>query len=528
MFFISQAGAVPQKINYEGRLTDAAGSALTGSYNLRFTITSDPGGSSAVWGPETHSGVTVTSGVFSVILGETTALTSSVFSSDTSYLKIEIANPPTSSNYEVLSPATQIVSIGYAFRAAVADALSGAGTPEVNYDNSTIDLNASSSLEVKDSGITAAKLASNAAVLTFAKQGDTRLTGDIDIKPGANITLNQSGSTIEIVSAITGGAGGWISGGGFVTLENASDYVGIGIATPEAGLDVQTAVKGSGNLYGARLQQTITSTGGFLPRLYGLEIAPTFVKGMDIGLDVTVAGNATGIQSNSDQGGAIEGSSNDGVGVYGYSLNNNAIYGESENGGGVSGYSDYGDAVTGYSYYGNGGHFSSYYGYGLLVDAGNVGIGTLTPSYTLDVSGSTRITKMLTTESAVYFPNIKTGLGTSLVLTTGGQVVASSSSLRYKHDIRDYECDTGKINELKAVRFKWNENTASPNAEDFGLIAEDVYKVYPELVVLDAGGRIESVKYEKLSVILLKVIQEQQKEINDLKQSVRGLKEKLK
>lgn len=122
--------AVPQKINYEGRLTDASGNALTGSYNLRFTITSDSGGSTAVWGPETHSGVTVTSGVFSVSLGETTAITSSVFSGDTRYLKVEVANPPTSSNYETLAPATQIVSIAYALRAAQAD---NAGGGSVSY-----------------------------------------------------------------------------------------------------------------------------------------------------------------------------------------------------------------------------------------------------------------------------------------------------------------------------------------------------------------------------------------------------------
>ncbi len=94
------------------------------------------------------------------------------------------------------------------------------------------------------------------------------------------------------------------------------------------------------------------------------------------------------------------------------------------------------------------------------------------------------------------------------------------SSKRYKHDIRIYEMDLNKIKKLKPVKFKWNKNTATPNKEDFGLIAEDVYKVFPELVALGPKGTVESVDYAKLSVILLKAVQEQQKEIEDLKAKI--------
>jgi hypothetical protein len=132
--------AIPQRINYEGRLTDSAGNPLTGFYNMRFSITSDSGGSTSIWGPEYHTSVTVTEGVFTVTLGNNTSIPVSVFSDDTRYLKIEIANPATSANYEVLTPHTQLVSVGYAFKSAQAD----------------------EALSVSDGSITTAKITSEA------------------------------------------------------------------------------------------------------------------------------------------------------------------------------------------------------------------------------------------------------------------------------------------------------------------------------------------------------------------------------
>ncbi|MFH1683971.1 MAG: hypothetical protein ABIA67_03725 [Candidatus Margulisiibacteriota bacterium] len=277
--FFASAGlaAVPPKINYEGRLTDASGSPLIGTYNMRFSITSDLAGSTVIWGPEAHNVVTVANGVFAVILGETTPITTTGFSSDVRYLKLEVANPASSTtNYEALTPLTQIVSVGYALKAAEADAVaggyvkqivagtnvtvipaSGAGIVTVNAavggggylpDNITLGLNASTSLEVKDLGIstskiaggavTANKLAPNAAVLSLAKQGSTRLTENVDLKEGSNIVLTQSGQTIEVstlagtgsvtrVDSGTGLTGGPITGSG--TLEVKYDNATVGL-----------------------------------------------------------------------------------------------------------------------------------------------------------------------------------------------------------------------------------------------------------------------------------------------------------
>jgi len=57
-----------------------------------------------------------------------------------------------------------------------------------------------------------------------------------------------------------------------------------------------------------------------------------------------------------------------------------------------------------------------------------------------------------------------------------------------------------------------------------GLIAEEVAKVYPELVIRDQNGRIDGVRYDELAPMLLNEAQEQAATIRDLKQQMAELK----
>ncbi|MFA4844923.1 MAG: tail fiber domain-containing protein, partial [Candidatus Margulisiibacteriota bacterium] len=98
---------------------------------------------------------------------------------------------------------------------------------------------------------------------------------------------------------------------------------------------------------------------------------------------------------------------------------------------------------------------------------------------------------------------------------------------RYKKDIVDYQADLNKIGELRPVRFRWNEHTATPDRKDFGMIAEEVIKVFPELVELNANGSPESVHYEKLPVILLQGYLEQQKEMISQQSQIESLKKEV-
>jgi hypothetical protein len=105
---------------------------------------------------------------------------------------------------------------------------------------------------------------------------------------------------------------------------------------------------------------------------------------------------------------------------------------------------------------------------------------------------------------------------------TGGTVITSASvsspSFLYSSDkslktnIQPLQNSLEKIQQLQGVSFNWK----STGKADDGLIAQDVEKVFPELVSTDSEGK-KSVEYGNLIGVLIEAIKEQQKQIDDLK-----------
>jgi hypothetical protein len=103
--------------------------------------------------------------------------------------------------------------------------------------------------------------------------------------------------------------------------------------------------------------------------------------------------------------------------------------------------------------------------------------------------------------------------------------VTASSSERFKTGIEPMGSNTAKLQQLRPVTFHYK---ADPQGTlRYGLIAEEVAKVYPELVVRDSKGRIDGVRYDELAPMLLNEMQKehatvaaQAEEIRDLKQQV--------
>lgn len=99
MILAHQANAaqtVPYKVNYQGRLTNAAGSSMAdGQYNMTFRLYSVLNGGAATWTEtrETTNRITVTNGQFAVQLGAVSALTPAMFTSQPLYLEVELPTP---------------------------------------------------------------------------------------------------------------------------------------------------------------------------------------------------------------------------------------------------------------------------------------------------------------------------------------------------------------------------------------------------------------------------------------------------
>lgn len=111
--------AIPHLINYQGMLTESDGTSPVedGNYSLGFKIFGSESGPDSLWW-EYHSSVNVTNGLFNVILGSVTPLD---LSFDATYwLEIKVGG-------ELMPERLKFTSVGYAYRALVADSAAVAG-----------------------------------------------------------------------------------------------------------------------------------------------------------------------------------------------------------------------------------------------------------------------------------------------------------------------------------------------------------------------------------------------------------------
>jgi hypothetical protein len=98
--------------------------------------------------------------------------------------------------------------------------------------------------------------------------------------------------------------------------------------------------------------------------------------------------------------------------------------------------------------------------------------------------------------------------GNAVVVTSAGQLgVAAVSSQRFKSNVAPMGTNTGKLAQLRPVTFKLKSD--STGTVQYGLIAEEVAKVYPELVIRDEHGRIDGVRYDELAPMLLNEMQKE-------------------
>lgn len=108
--------------------------------------------------------------------------------------------------------------------------------------------------------------------------------------------------------------------------------------------------------------------------------------------------------------------------------------------------------------------------------------------------------------------------GAAVYVDSDNQLGLTSSSARFKQEIHNIEGVSGRLQDLRPVSFRYKDQVAkgSENPRAYGLIAEEVAKVFPELVINDEQGRPYTVRYSLLTPLLLAEIQRQEGELERL------------
>ncbi len=116
-----------------------------------------------------------------------------------------------------------------------------------------------------------------------------------------------------------------------------------------------------------------------------------------------------------------------------------------------------------------------------------------------------------------------------VLIDTAGQLGTTSSSRRYKKDIKPMEQASKAILSLKPVTFHYKSDTK--DTPQFGLIAEEVAELNPDLVVRDENGEIYTVRYDAVNAMLLneflkehRKVEEQSRKIQEQEATIAELR----
>jgi uncharacterized coiled-coil protein SlyX len=142
------------------------------------------------------------------------------------------------------------------------------------------------------------------------------------------------------------------------------------------------------------------------------------------------------------------------------------------------------------------------------IDIGNVGVA--------GESNTIRIGRLVHTATFIAGISGQTASGgVAVFVNADGKLGTSNSSARFKDEIKPMDNASEAILALKPVTFRYKKEFDPKGSPQFGLVAEDVEKVNPDLVARDTKGEVYTVRYEAVNAMLLNEFLKQHRKVEE-------------
>jgi hypothetical protein len=113
--------------------------------------------------------------------------------------------------------------------------------------------------------------------------------------------------------------------------------------------------------------------------------------------------------------------------------------------------------------------------------------------------------------------------GTAVFVNADHQLGTATSSRRFKEQIKPMEQASEALFSLKPVIFRYKKEIDPAGTTQFGLVAEDVEKINPDLIVRDKKDKPDSVRYDQVNAMLLNEFLKEHRKVEKLEETVASL-----
>jgi len=151
------------------------------------------------------------------------------------------------------------------------------------------------------------------------------------------------------------------------------------------------------------------------------------------------------------------------------------------------------------------------------IDIGNEGVAAEANTIRIGTQG---------TQTATFIAGISGAgvTGAAVVVSSSGQLGVAPSSERFKEQIKAMDKASEALLALKPVTFRYREEIDPEGIPQFGLVAEEVERVNPDLVVRDAKGKVFTVRYEAVNAMLLNEFLKEHRKVEEQEATITQLK----